>query len=295
MTSEKPVWYAGPDLVAAKILRGKAPKILKAVRMVSSGRQSGLRRTNLGGMVEINPQDDFYRTVIEQRVSHRKNKPLSDFLKVLANSGSYGLFVEVNTETKKKETANCLFFGRKKGRIRSTYIEKPGAWYFPPIASLITSSGRLLLAMLEKSVDEKGGSYLFCDTDSLCIVGTEKRLVCAMRRGKDSLFTGKPGFKALSLTEVRAIADKFKKLNPYDPSLVREILKIEDVNFVDSDPEKAVPPALWLCNFGKTDMRFTHGRETTFKSKKPADMDSVICLRRKKDEERKRKKKRRNG
>ncbi len=119
----------------------------------------------------------------------------------------------------------------------SNYTEKPGTWYFPPIASLITSGGRLLLAMLEKSVDKKQGSYLFCDTDSLCIVGTEKGSSVKCAGGKTN-YHGKAGFKALSLKEIRAISDKFKKLNPYDPSLVSEILKIEDVNFVDSDPKK---------------------------------------------------------
>jgi hypothetical protein len=227
LTSNKPIWYAGPDLIASKILTGKTPKILKALRMVPSGRQSGLKRTNLGGMVEVNPEDDFYRTVIEQRISHkRKNRALSDFLKVLANAGSYGLFVEVNTETKKKETKVGYFSGVKKGTISSTYVERPGAWYFPPIASLITSSGRLLLAMLEKSVHKKGGSYLFCDTDSLCIVGTKKGGFIPCHGGSSHL-KGKPGLKALSLKEVKAIADKFRKLNPYGPSLVSEILKIE--------------------------------------------------------------------
>ncbi len=91
--------------------------------------------------------------------------------------------------------------------------------------------------MLEKSVDEKQGSYLFCDTDSLCIVGTEKGSFVPCAGGK-SRFRGRAGFKSLSLREIRTIADKFKKLNPYDPSLVTEILKIEDVNFVDSNPKK---------------------------------------------------------
>jgi hypothetical protein len=55
--------------------------------------------------------------VIEQRIFHKKkkNKALADFLKVLANSGSYGLFVEVNTETKKKEKRIGYFSGEKKG------------------------------------------------------------------------------------------------------------------------------------------------------------------------------------
>jgi hypothetical protein len=44
--------------------------------------------------------------------------------------------------------------------------------------------------------------------------------------------------KALSLNEVKSIAHKFRKLNPYDPSLVPEILKIENVNFLDSNPNK---------------------------------------------------------
>jgi group II intron reverse transcriptase/maturase len=141
LTSDKPIWYAGPDLIASKILTGRAPKILKALCMVPHGRQSNLQSRNLQGMVEINPaKDDFYRKVIEQRVSHKaQNKPLANFLKVLANSGSYGLFVEVNTETKKKETKVPYFSGERKGRIPSTYVEKPGAWYFPPVASLITS------------------------------------------------------------------------------------------------------------------------------------------------------------
>ena len=239
LRSEKPMWYAGPDLIASKILSGKTPRILRALKIVPSGRQNRLKSTNLGGMVKINPaEQDFYREVIQQRVVHKKtDKPLADFLKVLANSGSYGLFVEVNTETKKKERRVVYFSGEKNGTIDSNYAEKPGAWYFPPIASLITSGGRLLLAMLEKSVDEKQGSYLFCDTDSLCIVGTKRGSFVACAGGKHRS-RGKVGFRALSLGEVRKISDKFKRLNPYDPVLVPEILKIEDVNFVDSNPKK---------------------------------------------------------
>lgn len=239
LSSEKPIWYAAPDLMASKILTGKTPRILKALEMVPGGRQNRLKSTNLGGMVKIKPaEQDFYCEVVQQRAVHkRKDEALANFLKVLANSGSYGLFVEVNTETKKKERELVYFSGEKKGKVDSNYAEKPGAWYFPPIASLITSGGRLLLAMLEKSVEEKGGSYLFCDTDSLCIMGTEKGSFVACAGGK-TRHHGGSGFTALSLKEIRAISDKFKRLNPYDPSLVSEILKIEDVNFEDANPNK---------------------------------------------------------
>jgi hypothetical protein len=239
VSSKIPIWYAAPDLVASKIQTGKTPRILRALEMVPGGRQKRLKSTNLGGMIKINPSEqDFYREIVQQRVPHKKsNESLANFLKVLANSGSYGLFVEVNPETKKKEVQIGYFSGETRGRVNSNYAEKPGDWYFPPIASLITSGGRLLLAMLEKSVDEKGGSYLFCDTDSLCIVGTENGSFVQCAGGK-TRFRGKEGFKALSLQEVQTISNKFKKLNPYDSALVPEILKIEDVNHVDSDPKK---------------------------------------------------------
>lgn len=143
LRSKKPIWFAGPDAVASVLLNGKTPRILKAIRMMPNWRQYRTQTTNLGGMVRIDPAtEDFYRKVIEQRILHkRKNKPLADFLKVLANSGSYGLFVEVNTETNIRETNVRYFSGEKSGSKRTNYVEKPGPWYFPPLASLITSGG----------------------------------------------------------------------------------------------------------------------------------------------------------
>jgi hypothetical protein len=82
LNSNVPIWYAGPDLVASKILTGKAPRILRAIQMLPGNQQKSLRPTNLGGMVEIKPaEEDFYRNVIEQRILHKKkDKALADFL-----------------------------------------------------------------------------------------------------------------------------------------------------------------------------------------------------------------------
>jgi hypothetical protein len=44
LSSEKPIWYAGPDLIASKILTGKTPRILKALEIVPDGHQNRLRR-----------------------------------------------------------------------------------------------------------------------------------------------------------------------------------------------------------------------------------------------------------
>jgi len=254
LRSEKPLWYAGPDLVASKLLTGKSPRILKAIRMVANGCQSSLRTTNLGGMVGTNPAKyDFYKTVIEQRIAHKARKPVADFLKVLANSGSYGLFVEVNTETNIKEKSVRYFSGEKSGKKLTNYVEKPGTWYFPPLASLITSGGRLLLTMLEKSVKNLRGSYLFCDTDSLCIVGSKRQQLVLCIGGKFKL-NGKDAIKTLSLKQIEGIASKFNRLNPYDPNLVKDVLKIEEINHVDSDPSK---PFRQLFGYAVSAKRYT--------------------------------------
>jgi hypothetical protein len=235
LTSKRPIWFAGPDLVASTLLNGKAPEILTAIRMIPHWRQRDLKRTNLARMVGINPSsDDFFCRVIEQRNELKaKNKPVADFLKILANAGSYGLFVQVDQERKTKPVNVKVFSGDISLERPHSTVEKSGDWYFPPMASLITAGGRLLLAMLEKSVQQEKGSYLFCDTDSLCIVSSEEGGFVPCPGGQHKTEANEDAVKALSWTKVAAIARRFNKLNPYKSSLVRELLKIEDINFID--------------------------------------------------------------
>jgi hypothetical protein len=239
LTSEQPVWFAGPDIVASALL-GKVPKIIKAIRMVPHGRQPDLHTTNLAGMVAITPEiDDFYRHVVEQKSVHKPtNKPLANFLKVLASSGSYGLFVQLDPERFHKAVSVKVFSGEIFFERPYAVVEKSGPWYFPPLASLITAGGRLLLAMLERCVTDRRGSYLFCDTDSLCIVSTERGGLVPCSGGTCKLADGREAVRALSWKEVDDIASQFNRLNPFNRQLVRDILKIEGVNFVDSDPHK---------------------------------------------------------
>lgn len=49
---------------------------------------------------------------------------------------------------------------------------------------------------------------------------------------------GKDAVRTLTPDQVEGIAKRFNKLNPYNRSFVREILKIEDINHVESDPRK---------------------------------------------------------
>jgi hypothetical protein len=231
LTSDTSLWVAGPDLIASVIRTGKMPRVIRAIRMVPHGKQAGMRSVNLRGMVEIDPyRDDLFRRIIEQRKLHKSDAALYYWLKILANS-IYGFFVELNPESQNKQVPVKVFSGEKHFADNSDVIEKPGAWFFPPLASLITSTGRLLLAMAEASVEEKEGTYLFCDTDSLAIV--------ASRHGGPLNIPGSKGVRILSWAEVQAIVDKFAALNPYNWEIVKgSILNLVDANYVDSDPKK---------------------------------------------------------
>lgn len=89
------------------------------------------------------------------------------FLKVLANSGSDGIYAEMDP----RQTP------RHRHRVRSHRVafttkaaapEEPGEYCFPPIAACITGAARLMLARLEHTVEEAGGTWMFCDTEPEC-------------------------------------------------------------------------------------------------------------------------------
>jgi hypothetical protein len=177
-------------------------------------------------MVEVDPQkDDLFRVMVEQKqVFKNSNEAPSYFLKICANSTSYGMFFELTVQKKSNPVKVRVFSGEHSREQSVTTIEKPGEWYFPPIAALIIGGAHLFLAMLERCVRDQGGTYLFCDTDSLCIVASRKggRIPC----GDGS------SINAVSWKDVDEIADRFTALNCYDNSKVSgSILKVEKVNF----------------------------------------------------------------
>jgi len=156
LSSDTPLWFAGCDVIASAIRTKKAPRILRAVRLVSHGKQAGMKSVNLrGSMVEIDPyREDLFRKLIEQRKLHKPDKALYYWLKIPANS-IYGFFVELIPELQKKNVSVKVFSGEAHFTDSSDVLENPGPWFFAPLASLITSAGRLFLAMAEACVDEK--------------------------------------------------------------------------------------------------------------------------------------------
>jgi hypothetical protein len=225
LTSKEPIWFAGPDMIASVLLTGKVPHIEKAIRVFPQGQQSGLGSTSLRGMVDVDAKKhSFFKHIIEQRAANEANPALHYWLKILANSGSYGLFVELNPNDA-DDAELKVFSGEESFETTSDVVEDAGKWFAPHIASLITSGGRLLLAMLEKCIADAGGTYLYCDTDSAAIVSAKERQQIAMPDGAESI-------TALSWDEVQGIVDRFKSLNPFIGKLADEsILKVHKLNW----------------------------------------------------------------
>ena len=226
-TSKDAVWISGPDLVASKLLSGKAPHVVKAIRMVSHGKQQGLCSVSLRGMVNVDPRtEDLFRVMVEQRQVYKSSdEPLAHFLKTAANSTSYGIFFELTPQELFNPVKVKVFCGEHTHEQTVKTVEKHGEWYFPPIAALITGGAHLLLAMLERCITDKGGHYLFCDTDSMCTV--------ASKNGGWVPCPDEPRIKAPSWRDVQQIAKRFESLNCYDRTKVPgSILKIEEVNFI---------------------------------------------------------------
>jgi len=223
----EPVYMAGPDLAAAVLQRpDKIPNIQQAFRIVPSGKQAGMRAVKLRGKVLIDPNEDsvdLFMKIIEERKRNKDDVDLYYWLKILANS-IYGFFVELIPEHFKQPRRVMVYSGDESFPDFSRVIEKRGKWLAPYLATLITSAGRLMLAMLEAAVTRAGGTYLYCDTDSLAIVASEE--------GGTLRIPGAHGKCILTWDEVDRITAKFQALNPYDPDAVQDLLNLTDDNYV---------------------------------------------------------------
>jgi len=233
LTSKDPIWYAGPDLAASKLVRGSTPpKIIRAFRFVSDGVQKGMKSTVIGTRAFQPEKEDFFRAIIEERKKLPKSHPHYLLLKIIANA-LYGIFAELNKYEYGKNSAKqiVVFSGKDKFTQPTFVVERPGKFQFAPAAALITAGGRLMLAILERMVKDLKGTYLMTDTDSMYFVASENGGFVPCPGGSHTLDDGTPAIKALTWTEVDGICRRLNRLNPYDQSVVADILKVEDCNF----------------------------------------------------------------
>ncbi len=247
------LWYAWPDLVASVLLTGKVPRIVEAFRIAPIGKAKGLKKLAFRGQVPIDPRSqDFFQSVIEERARLAARTDLSDTerdrlrrsLKTLGSATSYGIFAQMDRQESDKEVAlTCYGIDPEPYRCKVKHPEAPGEYCFPPLASLITSGGHLLLALLERLVADRGGTYAMEDTDSMAIVASQRGGLVPCPGGPYTMKGGREAVRALSWEQVAEIVALFAQLNPYDRTAVPDsILKIEDDNF---DPKTGKQRQLW--------------------------------------------------
>ena len=238
-----PLWYTLADCIASKLLTCKAPRVLRAITFEPDGIQPDLKPVNICGNPDyrIDPySDDFYCRVIDLRSavkSHIKTatpeeRPSLDStqltLKILANSMSYGNFVELNVEDlPRAENRTCYGNKGEPFSVVTDKIEEPGRYFHPLIGTLITGAARLMLAITERLSLDQGLDWAFCDTDSMAIARPADMSVSA--------FTAK----------VQAVRSWFNPLNPYANK--GQLLKLEDVNFALRDGKPTGDPRALYC------------------------------------------------
>lgn len=232
LTCDEPIWYAGPDLAASKLKTKRTPRIIRAFRLAPMSIQHGTKSTSIGARTIDPTEDDFFRAIIEERKTLPKSHPHYLLLKIIANA-LYGVFAELNKYEYGKNDAKQLgvFSGERRFTETTCVVERPGRWQFPPAAALITAGGRLMLAILEHMVEQRKGTYLLTDTDSMLFVASQKGGLVACTGGQHKMADGTAAVRAISWKEVEEIRAGLNRLNPYDSTRVEEILKIEDSNF----------------------------------------------------------------
>ncbi len=232
LTSAMPLWFTLADCIAAKLLTGRAPRIVSAISFMPGPVQEGLLPIHIAGNPEycVDPaQGDFFKRLIDLRSEVKKKKEnASDnhekdqlesqqrAFKLVANATSYGIFVELNVE-EENQAQPFLCYG-PSGQpipIEMKKFEAAGMFFHPLLAALITGAARLMLAITERLTIDAGLDWAFCDTDSMALAKPENM-------GIEEFYE-----------KVRGIQTWFMPLNPYaDKS---PLLKIEDYNYSNNE------------------------------------------------------------
>jgi hypothetical protein len=156
--------------------------------------------------------------------------------KIVANTIACGAPIVINTTKQRRPRPVTVWLPDGTSyQSSSTRTEQPGSYFNPLVATLVAGAGRLLLGLIIRLVADRGGHYVFCDTDSLFIVATEHGGLLPCPGGDRMFDQGTPAVTALSWQQVAEVVDQLQPLNPFRGLLTgRSVLKIEDINY---DPD----------------------------------------------------------
>jgi hypothetical protein len=235
--------FAIDDAIVSKLTRGRDPDLTNAWRLVPVGVQEGLRPYMIPGIGELDLRyDNLYQALVEERqrvkqklapydvMSDSERERLQQFFKTASNATEYGIFGEVRSERKRRKVKVDVY-GMDHFYDWVDRVETPGQWFFSPFAATITAGGRLLLSLTLNEIAQRGGSFVFADTDAVAIVASESGGLVPCTDGTLTTDDGRPAISALPHADIQEIQAKLNRLNPYDRGLIPQMLRLEDENF----------------------------------------------------------------
>jgi hypothetical protein len=167
VTSKKSLYWGLPSVVLSKLIISKTPKIKKAIRFVPIGRQTTLKKATILGM-EIDPRkDNIFKSLVEERHRCKKVGDVKEkCIKIIVNSTSYGIYMELNREDEKSD---LIVYSGDETFTETKRFEKEGRHYNPIIATLITDGAKLLLGIGDYILQKHNEVVAYADTDSLAV------------------------------------------------------------------------------------------------------------------------------
>ena len=251
---------------------------MRAWRVVGEGVQDGLQPVSFGGRVTVDPRtDDFFKKLIEERVRIRGSSDFSkadrdriaQHIKLIANSGSYGVFAELNREELPlDDTEEVAVYGHDEPFNQDTRTPGDmGEFCFPPIAALVASGARLMLGLIDCLLAELGGTSVINDTDSSAIVATKHGGLIECEGGTADETDRIPAVRALSHQDVRNIVERLNALNPYDRTIIPNLLNIEDINVEHGKPRELYAYAISAKRY----VLYTRRRDGTIQIEKASE------------------------
>jgi len=205
------LWYTVSDLIASKLLTGHTPIIEKAITFVPVGIQQNIpdEKIEIFKGVTVNPRrENFIRQLIEKRLEMKQSldsetyTTIQNTIKIIANTASYGIHIQVNSESEKQNEPVTVYgidepFSANPNVLSGKEI--PAKHFNPILGVFLPAAARLVLAAAESLVMQyRDGYTAYMDTDSIMV----------------------------SPKHASEIQEFFQKLNPYNRNDV-QIMKIE--------------------------------------------------------------------
>ncbi|MDH3203133.1 MAG: hypothetical protein OEL81_00450 [Nitrosopumilus sp.] len=205
-------WYTVSDLIASKLLTGHTPTIEKVITFSPLGIQQNIpdEKIEIFKGVTVNPRkENFIEQLIEKKLEMKQctvdseiEKTIQNTIKIIANTASYGIHIQVNTESEKQNEPVTVYGIDESFSVdpnTTSRKEIPAKHFNPILGVFLPAAARLVLAAAESIVTSHRDGYVaYMDTDSIMV----------------------------SPKHASEIQGFFQKLNPYENDDV-QVFKIE--------------------------------------------------------------------